>query len=105
VFKGFTTYDEAHRVWRAFVDHHILPPDVITSLFGKAPPIPPTILPPNIGGFVNPSTPTAVRSPSTTYTGSPLKPILWPNIGHLANEAEDFWVVLTGVSPGVYQGR
>ena len=89
VFKGFGTYHEAHRVWCAFVDHKILPPDVLMSLFGRPSPLLPTDPLPNIGGLGLADSP----SPSPVY---PSQTPLSVN--------EDFWVVLTGISPGVYQG-
>src|ERR1700678_2368381 len=52
VYKGFSTYAEAHQVWRAFVDHNILPPDVLNSLSGP-PPLPPTTPQPDIGGLAD----------------------------------------------------
>jgi hypothetical protein len=97
VFKGFATYDEAHRAWHAFVNHKTLPPDVLISLFGRPPPLPPTVPQSNIGGLADllspsPSRPLQTPLHALASTGS-------------ASDAEDFWVVLTGISPGVYQGR
>lgn len=121
MFKGFASYREAHSVWHDFVEHGILPSDVIASLFDRPPPVPPTIPQCNIGGLDIPP------SPTTGTIGSPRMPSLRPSFGSLANPPSpttpgshpmpvfkrqasgagdgDFWVVLSGASPGVYLGR
>lgn len=113
MFKGFNSYAEAHTAWRAFIDHGTLPLDVISSLFGKLPPVPPTLIQPNIGGLANPPAQTVTGSPrmpaSSPSFGSPRMPASSPSFGNvaispLASDPEEFWVVLSGVSPGVYQG-
>lgn len=101
MFKGFGTYNEAHSVWRAFVDHNILPPDVLTSLFGRPRPFPPNDPLSNIGGLGLADSPSpSPLCPSQTPLHDPASTgrLRMPN-------TEDFWIVLTGVSPGVYQGR
>ena len=104
MYKGFTSYSEAHRVWNAFVDHNALPPDVSNSLFGRPSPLPPANPQPNIGGLADSPSPTPLR-PSQT----PLQALATTSLGRLqfpiVSNAEDFWVVLTGAHPGVYQGQ
>jgi hypothetical protein len=157
VYKGFSTYAEAHRVWHTFVDHGTLPSDVLNTLNGRPYPLPPTMPPPDIGGLADPPTLTPLQAPAatgrpiatpfvhhpeafgmpsasrmrsrapdgltlrleTTFSAATLsasaavpkpatqKPNAQAGSSHKqrASDAEDFWVVLTGASPGVYQGR
>ena len=157
VYKGFTTYAEAHQVWHAFINHNTLSPDILLGLHGRPCPLPP---PPDIGGTADPSSPTCLQSPMAS--GGSLQPVTTPFVHDLeafgmlgasrmrpqaldglavtleatlaaatlspsaatpepstqnpntqagssgkqrASDAEDFWVVLTGANPGVYQGQ
>jgi hypothetical protein len=149
VYKGFSTYAKAHRVWRAFVNHNTLPPEILNYLSDRPHPLPPTPPQPDIGGLADPS-PTPVQAPAATehalrstatpfvhhpeafgmphssrmqscvpdgltltleatLSASPADPQKlntpsWADGKQRASDAEDFWVVLTGASPGVYQG-
>lgn len=103
VFKGFGSYQEAHHAWRAFVDHGTLPPDVLTGLFGRPPPLPPTVLQPNIRGLGHLADPPSLMQTPLCPSPTPFTPIFTGK--RRASNSEDFWVVLTGASPGVYQGR
>ena len=78
VYKGFATYAEAHQVWRAFIDHNTLPPDILLGLHGRPRPLPP---PPDIGGAADPSSPTRLQSP--VASGGSLRPVTTPFVHNL----------------------
>jgi len=78
VYKGFATYAEAHQVWRAFIDHNTLPPDILDGLYGRPCPLPPQ---PDIGGLAFPSLPTPLQSP--VASGHPLRPVATPFVHNL----------------------
>ena len=156
VYKGYSSYHDAHSAWDEFANTGRLPSDVALSLGPKPYPIPPILsVPPH--PLVPPTTPQHVRaynhhsaspipsqtpftprsghtvatpssSHAATNTGNRLntiRPIVLPSapstptsmqsrsttaLAIAREEAfradhEDFWVVFTGITPGVHQGR
>jgi hypothetical protein len=152
IYKGYSSYHEAHGAWEEFVSTGRLPGDMALSLGSKPYPVPPILpAPPGPHPLVPPTTPQRVRAynshsaspipsqtlftprsghaaatPSSTSTGNRLNtPIVLPStpstptlpqsrsaaaLAIVLEEAlradnEDFWVVFTGITPGVHQGR
>ena len=157
VYKGYSSYRDAHGAWDEFVNTGRLPGNVALLLGSKPYPVPP-ILPALPHPLVPPTTPQRVRA-YNPHSASPMSPIpsqtlFAPRSGHAAatsspsyapastgnhlntpivlpstppaptstqsrsaaalaivlEEAhranhEDFWVVFTGITPGVHQGR
>jgi hypothetical protein len=156
VYKGYSSYHDAHSAWDEFASTGRLPGDVAVSLGSKPHSIPPILLaPPH--PLVPPTAPQRVHAynhrsassipPKTLFTPhsrhtiatpsssqSPantgnclntIRPIVLPSapststliqnrsaaaLALVQEEAfwaqhEDFWVVFTGITPGVHQGR
>lgn len=134
VFKGYVSYEAAHSAWDGFTTTGHLPSDVAMSLGTRSYPTPPIPSTPSRVS-APPSTPQRLipmpLTPRSTYTpiktvkptvprhcdtlspSAPSASIQTRNTAALAiareaafqADQEDFWVVFTGTSPGVHQGR
>lgn len=155
IYKGYSSYEDAHSAWNEFMGTGHLPSDVAATLGSKPYPTPPTSAPPDIlsppttpqrghtsrhhsasplpsqtpftprgghavptrmpsrspanaGNRLNTIRPIASASAPSTPTSMQSRSAVALAIVHeeaLRADQEDFWVVFTGIAPGVHRGR